>query len=154
VAGRPVPAVACQRRSADTRSDLRSVDWPTTWRGGAPVQPLSLAETHLAMQLHREHGCARRHAAFARWSRPGASRPIRRAHRFREDLMTDSERHLPETECLSLRLHQLTARAGRAGYRLLRGGSVPYIWELVDADDGAPITAAIDLDQIEQWLDS
>lgn len=137
------------------RSDLRSVEWPTTWTGGAPVQPLPLAETHLAMQLHREHGCARERAAFAALVAAGRITPdSTRAHRFREDLMTDSERHLPETECLSLRLHQLTARAGRAGYRLLRGGSMPYIWELVDADDGAPITAAIDLDQIEQWLDS
>ncbi|MFE9327900.1 MULTISPECIES: hypothetical protein [Nocardia] len=52
-----------------------------------------------------------------------------------------------------MRIRQLTARAGRAGYRLERASGVPYDWMLLDAEDGATTYSAADLDQIERWLD-
>lgn len=57
------------------------------------------------------------------------------------------------TDHPSVRIRQLTARAGRAGYRLERASRVPYDWMLLDADDGTNIYSSTDLDQIEQWLD-
>ncbi|WP_327115515.1 hypothetical protein OHB12_01740 [Nocardia sp. NBC_01730] len=55
---------------------------------------------------------------------------------------------------MAAQLHELTGRATRAGYHPVRGSSAPYVWELVDAEDGAPILSASRLEQIEQWLDS
>lgn len=57
------------------------------------------------------------------------------------------------TEPTAVRIRQLTARAGRAGYRLERASGVPYDWMLLDAEDGANTYSAADLDQIERWLD-
>ncbi|WP_280472870.1 hypothetical protein [Nocardia asiatica] len=67
--------------------------------------------------------------------------------------MSDNEYRLPEPDPPA-RLHAVAARAAHAGYQLLRGSSTPYTWELVDAEDGAPILFTSDLDHIEQWLDS
>jgi hypothetical protein len=53
----------------------------------------------------------------------------------------------------SARIRQLTARARRAGYRLEHASQAPYDWMLLDAEDGTNVYSAIDLDQIEQWLD-
>lgn len=44
---------------------LRPVQWPTAWTCDLPTPPLTLDEAHRAMQLHREHNCARRRAALA-----------------------------------------------------------------------------------------
>ncbi len=60
------------------RCSSRLIAWPKAWTCGRPEQPLTLADAHRAMQLHREHDCARKRAASRRWSRPDASRPTRR----------------------------------------------------------------------------
>lgn len=46
------------------------------------------------------------------------------------------------TEPTAVRIRQLTARAGRAGYRLERASTVPYDWMLLDAEDGATTYSA------------
>lgn len=51
------------------------------------------------------------------------------------------------------RLEQITLRSRRAGYRMIRAPHPPYLWTLLDADDGMPLHAAPTLDQIERWLD-
>ncbi|MEV5838963.1 hypothetical protein [Nocardia sp. NPDC052112] len=57
------------------------------------------------------------------------------------------------TEPTAIRIRQLTARAGRAGYRLERATRVPFDWMLLDAEDGTNIYSSTDLEQIERWLD-
>ncbi|MBU3065069.1 hypothetical protein KO481_26505 [Nocardia sp. NEAU-G5] len=54
--------------------------WPPALSCSAPDHPLTLAEAHLAMQLHREHQCTRKRAAFtelvaAGHIKPDSSRP-------------------------------------------------------------------------------
>ncbi|MEU0501733.1 hypothetical protein [Nocardia sp. NPDC005998] len=67
--------------------------------------------------------------------------------------MSDDRRLQPEpTDSISVRIRQLTARAGRVGYRLERASRAPYDWMLLDAEDGANIYSTADLDQIERWL--
>ncbi|WP_433631403.1 hypothetical protein [Nocardia sp. CA-120079] len=51
-------------RPATRRCRLRTVEWPEAWTCGPPEQPFTLADAHVAMQLHREHDCERKHAAF------------------------------------------------------------------------------------------
>ncbi len=51
------------------------------------------------------------------------------------------------------RVEALAARAGRAGYRLVRGWASPYPWQLLDAEDDEPIHTAATLDLIERILD-
>uniref|UniRef100_UPI000B27AE57 hypothetical protein n=1 Tax=Nocardia anaemiae TaxID=263910 RepID=UPI000B27AE57 len=69
--------------------------------------------------------------------------------------LVDDDRRLRSvpTEPTAVRIRQLTARAGRAGYRLERASRVPYDWMLIDAEDDTTIYSAADLDQIERWLD-
>ncbi|WP_174184691.1 hypothetical protein [Nocardia barduliensis] len=55
---------------------------------------------------------------------------------------------------LAEQLRELTDRATRAGYRLVRAPAAPYDWELLDAEDGDVVVSATNLAQIEQWLDS
>lgn len=43
-------------------------------------------------------------------------------------------------------------RARRAGYRLVRSSRSPHDWTLVDAEDGASSYSALELEEIEQWL--
>ncbi|WP_169810970.1 hypothetical protein [Nocardia amamiensis] len=38
--------------------------WPKAWACDRPEQPLTIVDAHRAMQLHREHDCARKRAAF------------------------------------------------------------------------------------------
>ncbi|MEU1546581.1 hypothetical protein [Nocardia sp. NPDC005745] len=52
------------------------------------------------------------------------------------------------------RLRELTDRATRGGYRLVRDPVSPRDWQLVDAEDGDTVVTAANLTQIEQWLDS
>ncbi|MEV6337309.1 hypothetical protein AB0M12_21635 [Nocardia vinacea] len=67
--------------------------------------------------------------------------------------MDDDRRLRPvPTDAAAVRIRQLTARAGRTGYRLERASGVPYDWMLLDAEDGANTYSAADLDQIERWL--
>ncbi|WP_157106668.1 hypothetical protein [Nocardia arthritidis] len=54
----------------------------------------------------------------------------------------------------SERLRNLTDRATRAGYCLIRDPISPRAWNLLDAEDGAIVVSAPNLEQIEQWLDS
>jgi hypothetical protein len=54
--------------------------WPPALSCSTPDHPLTLAEAHLAMQLHREHQCTRKRAAFtalvaAGHIKPDSSRP-------------------------------------------------------------------------------
>lgn len=54
--------------------------WPAEWTCAAPPEPFTVAETHVAMQWHREHGCARKRAAWgvlvaAGWALCGHIRP-------------------------------------------------------------------------------
>ncbi|MEV4234024.1 MULTISPECIES: hypothetical protein [unclassified Nocardia] len=53
-----------RHRPAAGRCRLRPIEWPKAWTCGPPDQPFTLADAHLAMQLHRDHDCARKHAAF------------------------------------------------------------------------------------------
>ncbi|MEV2225546.1 hypothetical protein AB0E01_37570 [Nocardia vinacea] len=53
-----------RHRPAANRCRLRPIEWPKAWTCGPPDQPFTLADAHLAMQLHRDHDCARKHAAF------------------------------------------------------------------------------------------
>ncbi|MEU6830523.1 hypothetical protein ABZ894_17905 [Nocardia beijingensis] len=39
--------------------------WPEAWACATPTQPLTVTAAHHAMQLHREHDCPRKRAAFA-----------------------------------------------------------------------------------------
>jgi hypothetical protein len=50
---------------ARARCSLRPVTWPEAWTCNRPGRTLTLAEAHRAMQLHREHDCPRKRAAFA-----------------------------------------------------------------------------------------
>ncbi|MFE7742121.1 hypothetical protein [Nocardia sp. NPDC057455] len=52
------------------------------------------------------------------------------------------------------RLRDLTDRATRAGYCLVRAPVSPHDWKLVDAEDGGVVVSAPNLEQIERWLDS
>jgi hypothetical protein len=52
-------------RRDKTRCQLRPVQWPQAWTCDLPTRPLTLADAHRALQLHREHDCARKRAAFA-----------------------------------------------------------------------------------------
>jgi hypothetical protein len=53
------------RKFARAQCRLRAIQWPAACVCDKPAQPISLAEAHRAMQLHREHDCARKRAAFA-----------------------------------------------------------------------------------------
>ncbi|WP_406233233.1 hypothetical protein [Nocardia sp. NBC_01009] len=53
-----------RQRSARGRCAIRPVEWPKAWTCGPPGRPFTLADAHLAMQLHRDHDCDRKHAAF------------------------------------------------------------------------------------------
>ncbi|BCK54995.1 hypothetical protein [Nocardia wallacei] len=55
---------------------------------------------------------------------------------------------------IPLRTRQLTMRATRAGYHLIRAPWQPHDWVLLDAQHGDPIFAAPTLDHIERWLAS
>lgn len=57
-------------------------------------------------------------------------------------------------EPIPLRTRQLTMRATRAGYHLIRAPWLPRDWVLLDAEHGDLIFSASTLDQIERWLAS
>ncbi|WP_227998861.1 hypothetical protein [Nocardia australiensis] len=67
-----VAGVACvwpmnqprRNRPVTSRCPLRPVEWPPAWTCGPPGRPFTLADAHQAMQLHRDHDCARKRAAF------------------------------------------------------------------------------------------
>lgn len=59
----------------------------------------------------------------------------------------------PVPDPATRRVQELAARAGRAGYRLVRGWASPYAWHLLDAEDDEPIHAAATLELIERILD-
>ncbi|MFJ1456579.1 hypothetical protein [Nocardia sp. N2S4-5] len=64
-----------------------------------------------------------------------------------------NDRHLRTvTDPATRRVRELAARAGRAGYRLVRGWP-PHAWHLLDAEDGEQIHTAATLDLIERILD-
>lgn len=65
-------AVACAWPDSERcRGPLRDhtrraqIPWPAHWSCELPGRPLTLAEAHRAMQIHREHDCARKHVAMA-----------------------------------------------------------------------------------------
>ncbi|GAB2700411.1 hypothetical protein [Nocardia thraciensis] len=51
-------------RPPGARRPLRPIEWPQAWTCDMPTRPLTLADAHRALQLHRDHGCARKRAAF------------------------------------------------------------------------------------------
>ncbi|MEV6134710.1 hypothetical protein AB0L63_01280 [Nocardia sp. NPDC051990] len=63
------------RRRASAPCPLRPVEWPKAWTCDLPSPPLTLADAHRAMQLHREHDCARKRAAFATLVAAGHATP-------------------------------------------------------------------------------
>ncbi|MEU6190594.1 hypothetical protein [Nocardia sp. NPDC047038] len=54
----------------------------------------------------------------------------------------------------SKRFRDLTDRATRAGYFLVRDPVSPHDWKLLDAENGDVVISAANLEQIEQWLHS
>ncbi|MGY2030411.1 hypothetical protein [Nocardia gipuzkoensis] len=66
--------------------------------------------------------------------------------------MTRTEASAPDPN--SEQLRQLTDRATRAGYCLVRDPVPPHDWKLLDAEHGDVVVSAPNLEQIEQWLDS
>ncbi|MGY1939272.1 hypothetical protein ACW9HS_24815 [Nocardia gipuzkoensis] len=68
---RPAP----RRKPARPRCHSRPIQWPQAWTCGTPAQPLTVAEAHRAMQLHRDHDCARKRAAFAALVAAGRTTP-------------------------------------------------------------------------------
>ncbi|MBF6176311.1 hypothetical protein [Nocardia blacklockiae] len=70
--------------------------------------------------------------------------------------MNKSEQHLwvVPPDAASAHIRDLTARAARAGYRLVRAPVSPYEWRLLDATDGVLLHAVARLDDIELWLDT
>ncbi|WP_280275334.1 hypothetical protein [Nocardia wallacei] len=70
--------------------------------------------------------------------------------------MTQPERHLHtiRPDAASAHVRDLTVRATRAGYRLVRAPRSPYEWRLLDVSDGAILHAVARLDEIEHWLDT
>lgn len=70
--------------------------------------------------------------------------------------MSDRETNTAAAQAVPMpeRICELTARAGTAGYALLRGVSPQPEWKLLDRESGEEIFCAAELDAIEQWLDS
>ncbi|MBB5918726.1 hypothetical protein BJY24_007638 [Nocardia transvalensis] len=70
-AGCAWPGTEPRRRAAETDQStsaniqLKSLGWPREWTCTTPAQQVSLDDAHRWMQLHREHDCARKRAAFA-----------------------------------------------------------------------------------------
>ncbi|WP_280271046.1 hypothetical protein [Nocardia wallacei] len=62
---RPRHEAPARHRPARAHRPMRPMEWPMDWTCDLPNRPLSLRDAHRAMQLHREHGCARKRAAFA-----------------------------------------------------------------------------------------
>ena len=52
------------------------------------------------------------------------------------------------------RIRELTARAERAGYVLVRSALPRYEWKLLDNEYREDIFSSTDLGRIEQWLES
>ncbi|MGW4091176.1 hypothetical protein [Nocardia sp. NPDC004750] len=57
--------VSAERKPIPTRGHPRPIPWPEAWTCTTPTQPLTITTAHRAMQLHRDHDCARKRAAFA-----------------------------------------------------------------------------------------
>ncbi|GAB2704924.1 hypothetical protein [Nocardia thraciensis] len=49
-------------------------------------------------------------------------------------------------------VRQVSARATRGGYRLVRDTTPPNRWLLLDLEDGECLYSALTLDEIDQWL--
>ncbi len=47
------------------RSAPPSFHWPWQWNCAEPDHPFTLTDAHTWMQVHRDHDCARKRAAFA-----------------------------------------------------------------------------------------
>ncbi|MGF6886521.1 hypothetical protein ABIA39_004705 [Nocardia sp. GAS34] len=52
------------RTPSPPRCPLRPISWPPEFTCTAPKHPLTIPEAHRCMQLHRNHNCPRKHAAF------------------------------------------------------------------------------------------
>ncbi|BCK56460.1 hypothetical protein [Nocardia wallacei] len=70
--------------------------------------------------------------------------------------MTQPERqlHPVRSDAASAHVRDLTVRATRSGYRLVRAPRSPYEWRLLDVTDGAVRHAVPRLDDIEHWLNA
>ncbi|WP_406274030.1 hypothetical protein OH799_00385 [Nocardia sp. NBC_00881] len=66
-----------------SRCQSRPVEWPKASTCDPPRQPFTLADAHIAMQLHRDHDCARKRVAFAALVAAGRIHPdTARRHRL------------------------------------------------------------------------
>ena len=81
----PSPDQSPQRVRINSAPDLFT--WPAQWSCADPDQPFTLIEAHTWMQIHRDHVCPRKQAAFAALIaagriHPDSSRrnPLRSAH--------------------------------------------------------------------------
>ncbi len=77
---RPRRATVAGHRTTLTRREAKTGSWPPGWSCSKPDRALTVAEAHLTMQMHREHSCARKRAAFetliaAGRIKPDSSRP-------------------------------------------------------------------------------
>lgn len=71
------------RNPARARCSLRPVTRPEAWTCSRPRQVFTLADAHRAMQLHRDHDCPRKRAAFAALIAAGRITPdSARGHRL------------------------------------------------------------------------
>ena len=59
------PLPRTRRRSNPPPRHVNSTHPPGVSTCGTPPRPLSITRAHLDMQLHRDHHCARKRAAFA-----------------------------------------------------------------------------------------
>ncbi|WP_216896563.1 hypothetical protein [Nocardia alni] len=61
---RPRRATIAGHRTPLARREAKTWSWPPGWSCSKPDRALTVAEAHLTMQMHREHSCARKRAAF------------------------------------------------------------------------------------------
>ncbi|WP_067678556.1 hypothetical protein [Nocardia miyunensis] len=64
-----------------SRCPLRPIQWPAEWTCAAPLSPFTIPQAHRIMQLHRDHDCPRKHAAFATLVAAGRITPDSARHR-------------------------------------------------------------------------
>jgi hypothetical protein len=65
------------------RCQLRPIRWPAEWTCTPPEHPFTLTQAHRWMQLHRDHDCPRKHAAFTALVAAGRITPDSARHRRR-----------------------------------------------------------------------
>lgn len=101
------------------------------------------------MQLHRDHDCPRKHAAFTTLVAAGRITPDSTRSRSIHRLRNDSP---PMEHDDSDRFDALARRAAQLGYTLTQNWPNSHYWHLLDPLDNKPLHTAATLDDIETWL--